>query len=90
MNPLRLTALLPLLLAAPALAAPADLDQRVERVLSASPVIDGHNDLPWEIRVGYDSWRRPLDLNADTSHLPHPLQTDIPRLRRGHVGAQFW
>lgn len=87
--------LLPLLLAAPALAAPvlaapADLDQRVERVLRASPVIDGHNDLPWEIRENYDSWRQPLDLNADTSRLPHPLQTDLPRARRGHLGAQFW
>ena len=82
--------LLPLILAAPALAAPADIDQRVERVLSATPIIDGHNDLPWEIRENYDSWRRPLDLNADTSRLSHPLQTDLPRLRRGHVGAQFW
>lgn len=87
--------LLPLILAAPALAAPAfaapaDLDQRVERVLRASPIIDGHNDLPWEIRENYDSWRQPLDLNADTSRLPHPLQTDLPRARRGHLGAQFW
>jgi membrane dipeptidase len=86
----RLSFLLPLILAAPALAVPADVDQRVERVLSATPIIDGHNDLPWEIRENYDSWRRPLDLNADTSRLPHPLQTDLPRLRRGHVGAQFW
>ncbi|HEY0411786.1 MAG TPA: dipeptidase [Allosphingosinicella sp.] len=65
-------------------------EQRVERVLSATPVIDGHNDLPWEIRESYDSWRKPLDLAADTSKLEHPLQTDLPRLRRGHVGAQFW
>jgi membrane dipeptidase len=66
------------------------LDRRVERVLTATPIIDGHNDLPWEIREGYDSWRRPLDLDADTSRLAHPLQTDLPRLKRGHVGAQFW
>jgi membrane dipeptidase len=81
------------LAAAPALAAdPAGdaLDRRVERVLAATPIIDGHNDLPWEIRQGYDSWRRPLDLNADTSRLDHKLQTDLPRLKRGHVGAQFW
>ena len=86
--------LAPLILAAPAIAAPAtnaDLDRRVERVLSATPIIDGHNDLPWEIRENYDNWRSRLDLNADTSRLtPHPLQTDLPRLRRGHVGAQFW
>jgi membrane dipeptidase len=66
------------------------LDQRVDRVLTAMPIIDGHNDLPWEIREGYDSWRKPLDLNADTSKLAHPLQTDLVRMKKGHVGAQFW
>ena len=78
--------------AAPALAAkpPETPEARVERVLGASPVIDGHNDLPWEIRERYDLWRKPLDLRSDTSKLPAPLQTDIPRLRRGHVGAQLW
>src|SRR5579875_235021 len=66
------------------------LDQRVDRVLTQMPIIDGHNDLPWEIREGYDFWRKPLDLNADTSKLAHPLQTDLVRLKKGHVGAQFW
>jgi len=65
-------------------------EQRVERVLAATPVIDGHNDLPWEIREGFDDWRKPLDLDSDASRLEHPLQTDLPRLRQGHVGAQFW
>src|SRR4051812_20780937 len=86
-------ALAAVLLAAPALAAdpPADtVAARVERVLSRTPIIDGHNDLPWEIRESYDFWRKPLDLNGDTSRLPHPLQTDLPRMKRGHVGAQFW
>src|SRR3954452_15845756 len=80
------------LLAAPAIAKPRPEtpEQRVERVLSRTPVIDGHNDLPWEIRDGFDFWRKPLDLNADTSRLGHPLQTDLPRLAKGHVGAQFW
>jgi membrane dipeptidase len=80
-------------LAAPAAAAPKKAEtpeQRVERVLSQTPVIDGHNDLPWEIRDGFDFWRKPLDLGADTSRLSHPLQTDLPRLAKGHVGAQFW
>ncbi|MEA3002103.1 MAG: rane dipeptidase [Sphingomonadales bacterium] len=88
-----LLALAALAAAAPALAAdPAGdaLDRRVERVLSATPIIDGHNDLPWEIREKYDLWRQPLDLDADTSRLDHPLQTDLPRLKEGHVGAQFW
>jgi membrane dipeptidase len=82
-----------ILIAAPAFAADPQgdaLDRRVEHVLSATPIVDGHNDLPWEIREKYDFGRKPLDLNADTSRLEHPLQTDLPRLRKGHVGAQFW
>ncbi len=85
--------LLALLLAAAPLAAPADdaaLKARVERLLTATPVIDGHNDLPWEIRVNHEAKVEALDLTKDTSKLPKPLQTDIPRLKKGHVGAQFW
>jgi membrane dipeptidase len=77
------------LAAAPAFAADP-LDGRIDRLLSATPVIDGHNDLPWEIRDGFDSWRKKLDLDSDSSRLDHKLQTDLPRLRRGHVGGQFW
>lgn len=65
-------------------------EQRVEKVLAATPVIDGHNDLPWEIRESYDSWRKPLDLEADTSKLEPRLQTDLPRMKKGGMGAQFW
>ncbi|MEA3053776.1 MAG: rane dipeptidase [Sphingomonadales bacterium] len=79
------------LLASPALARPAGTpEQRVARILAATPVIDGHNDLPWEIRDKYDLWRKPLDLDSDTSKLEHRLQTDLPRMRRGGMGAQFW
>src|SRR5687767_12883447 len=70
--------------------APDAVDRRIARILKATPLIDGHNDLPWEIRENYDSWRKPLDLARDTASLPDPLQTDIARLRRGGVGAQFW
>ena len=80
--------------AGPATAAPDRqgdaLDRRVERVLSRTPIIDGHNDLPWEIREKYDFWRKSLDLDADTSRLERPLQTDLVRMKKGHVGAQFW
>ncbi|MEA3063852.1 MAG: rane dipeptidase, partial [Sphingomonadales bacterium] len=81
-----------LICAGPAAAKPkADTpEQRVARVLRTSPVIDGHNDLPWEIREKYDSWRKSLDLDADTSRLEAPLQTDLPRMERGGMGAQFW
>lgn len=73
-----------------------DLSARVERVLTATPVIDGHNDLPWEIRAEFGNVGN-LDLTADTSNLRSTtsdkavhLMTDIPRLRQGHLGAQFW
>ncbi|MGW6689428.1 dipeptidase [Streptomyces sp. NPDC054961] len=56
-------------------------------LLAEFPVVDGHNDLPWALRetVRYDLDRR--DIAADQS--AH-LHTDIPRLRAGGVGAQFW
>ncbi len=62
-----------------------DLD-RARELLADAPVIDGHNDLAWEMRTraGYDFGR--LDIAS-----PQPaLQTDIPRLRTGGVGGQFW
>lgn len=85
-----------LLMLAQAAAAPATppadpvTAARIEKLLAANPVIDGHNDLPWEIRSKYAAKVESVDLTKDTSKLPFPLQTDIPRLRKGHVGAQFW
>ncbi len=88
--PIALTFLLLVSAAPPSPAAGDAVDRRIDRILAATPLIDGHNDLPWEIREKYDFWRKPLDLGADTSTLPARLQTDIPRLRRGRLGAQFW
>jgi membrane dipeptidase len=92
--PLALTLLPALWLAAPALAADADA-QRIARVLAQTPLIDGHNDLPWEIRTRFASDLGKVDLSRSTLSLPAPagsppLMTDIPRLKAGHVGAQFW
>lgn len=81
-----IAALALLLQAAPAPAIPA----RVSRVLARSPIVDGHNDLAWEIRERHGGEVEALDLNADTSALAYALQTDIPRLKRGGVGGQFW
>ncbi|WP_101258628.1 dipeptidase [Streptomyces barkulensis] len=65
----------------------AELLARAGALLEAHPVADGHNDLPWALReqVAYDLDRR--DIAGDQS--AH-LHTDIPRLRAGGVGAQFW
>jgi membrane dipeptidase len=83
------------MLAAPAPAHTQDYQQRVDRVLKQTPLIDGHNDLPWEIRERFNGDVTALNLAADTAHLPlepnqTALMTDIPRLRAGRVGAQFW
>jgi membrane dipeptidase len=72
-----------------------DYRHRVEQVLLHTPLIDGHNDLPWEIRDRFKGDLAAADLKLDTSHLPYPagaspLMTDIPRLRAGDVGGQFW
>jgi len=72
-----------------------DYQHRLEQVLLQTPLIDGHNDLPWEIRDRFKSDFAAIDLRSDTSRLAvgaeqTPLMTDIPRLRAGMVGAQFW
>ena len=52
----------------------------------SSLVFDGHNDLPWEIRTSFGS-------SLESAHIDSgqpDMHTDIPRLRAGGVGAQFW
>jgi len=53
---------------------------------SPTAVFDGHNDLPWALRKYFESDLGRADLAAG---LPE-LHTDLPRLRAGNVGAQFW
>jgi membrane dipeptidase len=59
------------------------------RVLESTPLIDGHNDLPWAIR---ESEIAPHDVEAEAHDLRGrtPFHTDIERLRTGRVGGQFW
>ena len=61
--------------------------ERAKRVLRQTPLIDGHNDLPWRIRE--DSIARG---NVDAYDLRKrtPGHTDLERLKQGMVGAQFW
>jgi len=73
----------------------ATAQERVAHVLAQTPLVDGHNDLPWEIRERFGGDLSKLDLSVSTAGLPAPagsppLMTDIPRLRRGQVGGQFW
>lgn len=69
----------------------AALAARVAKVLTDTPLIDGHNDLPWELRA-----RGAVDLRVNQTAKgaatggESPLMTDIPRLRAGGLGGQFW
>ena len=58
----------------------------VSELLAAHPVIDGHNDLLWTARAAtaYDFSR--LDVGSGGT----PTHTDLPRMRAGGMGAQFW
>jgi membrane dipeptidase len=83
-----------LLLAACSAARPADYlpagDPHMavaRRVLASTPLVDGHNDLPWVIRTYRTA---PHDVAAYDLRRRVPGHTDIPRLRDGMVGAQFW
>ena len=73
-------------------AAPPDpaLVARARKLLDEVPLIDGHNDLPWELRQRVKNHLGQLDLRADTGHLEKRMHTDIPRLRQGGLGGQFW
>lgn len=76
-------------LAAQTPSAPAD-DRylaRAKRILRQTPLIDTHNDLPWRIRE--DSIARG-NVDAYDLHKRTPGHTDLDRLRKGMVGAQFW
>ena len=59
------------------------------RILRQVPLIDGHNDVPWQYRKRSNDFSA-LDLAHDTAGLKPPMHTDIPRLRAGEIGGQFW
>lgn len=61
---------------------------RIDRLLARTPLIDGHNDLPWALRQRFGNDVYAHDLTTDLSATG--LHTDIARLRAGRVGAQFW
>lgn len=65
---------------------PVVLTDEARKLHAETLLIDGHNDLPWELR---QQARGQFD-KLDVSKVQPTLQTDIPRLRQGGVGAQFW
>ena len=73
-----------------AVAAHAQTDARIDRILREVPLIDGHNDLPEQYMDRTKDHIAQIDIRQDQSKLTPPLMTDIPRLRQGRVGGQFW
>ena len=60
---------------------------RARRILASTPLIDGHNDLAWEIRRDTIA---PMDVGAYDLRKRTRGHTDLERLKKGMVGAQFW
>ena len=65
---------------------PDDPVERARALHKLVPLTDGHNDLPWQYRndADRDVWARDISQSQPEWH------TDIPRLREGQLGAQFW
>ena len=69
--------------------------ERIQRVLDSNPVIDGHNHFPETLQRVVGNNLTLVDLNSDLTRNPlfgtdNRSQTDLPRLRSGKVGGQFW
>src|SRR3954465_7393674 len=86
----------PLLIAAMLLSTAASAESidpkvqaRIDRILKATPLIDGHNDIAEQLAENYK--RDISGLAGGTDQRPdHPLMTDMARLHAGRVGGQFW
>lgn len=75
--------------------------EKVRSILRESPLIDGHNDVPWQYYARVSNHLDKIDLRTDTRKTAPPgrpgmmyiskqMHTDIARLRQGGMGAQFW
>ncbi|GAA4752914.1 dipeptidase [Sphingomonas daechungensis] len=86
-----LTAAAALLIATPALSQTIDpaVQKRIDRILKQTPLIDGHNDVPEQVR---ENWKFSVEGLASGSdkRQPNPMMTDMERLHQGRVGGQFW
>lgn len=80
-----------MLIASPAAAQTIDskTQARIDRLLKATPLIDGHNDLAEELRENYGGKVEGLASGTE-KWTPKALMTDMARLHRGRVGGQFW
>ncbi|XP_072516329.1 dipeptidase 1 [Salminus brasiliensis] len=55
------------------------------RLMELTPLVDGHNDLPWQLKTSFNNQLNNVDLHTlDSTH------TNIPKIKEGHLAAQFW
>ena len=65
--------------------------ERAREMLKSTPLVDGHNDLPWALRqLPEVDETRSAAFEVDLEQPQSDLHTDFPRLRAGGVGVQFW
>ena len=73
---------------------PATPEAVAAAALKAAPIFDGHNDVPWSLRLRTGNVLRDVDFHDTVEGHAHPtrgvMHTDLRRLREGRVGAQFW
>lgn len=65
---------------------PVVLTDEARAIHKEAILVDGHNDLPWQFRIKSDFSFRHIDISREQKR----IHTDIPRLKQGGVGAQFW
>ncbi|XP_078696301.1 dipeptidase 1-like isoform X2 [Branchiostoma floridae x Branchiostoma belcheri] len=63
---------------------------RARRLMEEVPLVDGHNDWPWQLAKNFGNRLSQVNLGNDLRSEYTNSHTDIPRLRQGLVGAQFW
>jgi len=68
---------------------PPQVQARIDRILKATPLFDGHNDIAEQLAENYKRNIAGLATGTDQRQ-PHPLMTDMARLHQGRVGGQFW
>ncbi|UCH64202.1 MAG: dipeptidase [Fidelibacterota bacterium] len=64
--------------------------KKARQIMKEVPLIDGHNDTAWQYRNRVNNHLDAIDFAGDTGQLERPMHTDLPRLRAGRVGGQFW
>ncbi|KAL6468862.1 hypothetical protein MHYP_G00223860 [Metynnis hypsauchen] len=55
------------------------------RLMAETPLVDGHNDLPWQLRIQFNN-----ELNSVDLYTLNSTHTNIPKIKEGRLAAQFW